>query len=172
MSIQTTIVTESGTATESSQTTISTTTANPIATEVIHKEIDLIESCITRMAQNSFLIKGWYITLLAAVIALFQKSENVTITVSIISIISLSFWGLNAFFLYTERKYRDFYEYVIVLRQQGNNEKLYSLKLTNYTLQYKSYWKSFFGKTICPFYFIPLLLCAGVILFNYFHPSI
>lgn len=50
------------------------------------------------MAQNSFLIKGWYITLLAAVIALFQKSENVTITVSIISIISVSFWGLNAFF--------------------------------------------------------------------------
>ncbi|ACD24254.1 hypothetical protein FDE76_16225 [Clostridium botulinum] len=170
--MKTTIVTESGTATESSQTTISNTTTNPIATEIIHKEIDLIESCITRMAQNSFLIKGWYITLLAAVIALFQKSENVTITVSIISIISVSFWGLNAFFLYTERKYRDFYEYVIVLRQQGNDKKLYSLKLTNYTLQYKSYWKSFFGKTICLFYFIPLILCAGVMLFNHFHTSI
>ncbi len=154
------------------QTELTTTTTNRIPTEVIHKEIDLIESCITRMAQNSFLIKGWYITLLAAVIALFPKSENVTIIVYIISIISVAFWWLNAFFLYTERKYRDFYEHVIAIRQEGNNKKLYSLKLTNYTLQYKSYWKSLFGKTICPFYLIPLLLCIGIILFNHFYPSI
>lgn len=73
------------------------------------------------------------------------------------------------FFLYTERKYRDFYEYVIVLRQQGNNEKLYSLNLKNYDLQYKSYLESIFGKTVCLFYLIPLLLCIGVILFKSFY---
>ncbi len=29
-----------------------------ISIEEIHKEIDLIQACITRMAQNSFVIKG------------------------------------------------------------------------------------------------------------------
>lgn len=28
-----------------------------ISIEEIHKEIDLIQSCITRMAQNSFMVK-------------------------------------------------------------------------------------------------------------------
>ena len=32
-----------------------------ISIEEIHKEIDLIQSCITRMAQNSFMIKGWFV---------------------------------------------------------------------------------------------------------------
>lgn len=31
---------------------------NNILLEEIHKEIDLIQSCISRMAQNSFMVKG------------------------------------------------------------------------------------------------------------------
>ena len=30
---------------------------NKLSVEEIHKEIDLIQACITRMAQNSFMIK-------------------------------------------------------------------------------------------------------------------
>ena len=35
---------------------------NNLSTEIIHKEIDLIQSCISRMANNSFLLKGWLIS--------------------------------------------------------------------------------------------------------------
>ena len=38
--------------------------------EEVHTEIDLIQTCITRMANNSFLIKGWMISLIAVIIAL------------------------------------------------------------------------------------------------------
>lgn len=31
--------------------------------EVLHKEIDLIQACITRMADCSFKLKEWYISL-------------------------------------------------------------------------------------------------------------
>jgi len=34
------------------------------------KEIDLIQGVITRMANNSFLLKGWLISLIAIVLAL------------------------------------------------------------------------------------------------------
>ena len=42
--------------------------------EVIHKEIDLIQNCISRMAQNSFLIKGWALTVVTVVLALMEKN--------------------------------------------------------------------------------------------------
>ena len=35
-----------------------------------HKEIDLIQSCINRMAQNSFQVKGWTVALFAVILAL------------------------------------------------------------------------------------------------------
>lgn len=41
--------------------------------EEIHKEIDLIQSCITRMAQNSFMVKGWFVSLYAVVLALLPE---------------------------------------------------------------------------------------------------
>ena len=41
-----------------------------ISIEEIHKEIDLIQSCITRMAQNSFMIKGWFVSIYAVILAL------------------------------------------------------------------------------------------------------
>ena len=37
--------------------------------EILHKEIDLIQNIINRMANNSFLLKGWLITLIVAVLA-------------------------------------------------------------------------------------------------------
>ena len=42
----------------------------------IHKEIDLIQSCITRMAQNSFMVKGWFVSLYAVVLALLPEKIN------------------------------------------------------------------------------------------------
>jgi len=39
-------------------------------TEILHKEIDLIQGIINRMANNSFLLKGWIISLIAVILAL------------------------------------------------------------------------------------------------------
>lgn len=36
----------------------------------LHKEIDLIQECIKRMASNSFMLKGWTITIFAIVLAI------------------------------------------------------------------------------------------------------
>ena len=37
------------------------------------KEIALIQDCIKRMANHSFMIKGWFLSLLAVLIALFSE---------------------------------------------------------------------------------------------------
>jgi len=38
--------------------------------ENLLKEIDLIQSCIKRMAQNSFIVKGWMLSLITIVLTL------------------------------------------------------------------------------------------------------
>ena len=44
---------------------------------VMEKEIDLVQGCISRMAQNSFVIKGWTITLIAVALALLPEKFDV-----------------------------------------------------------------------------------------------
>ena len=74
--------------------------------ETLHKEIDLIQGVINRMANNSFLLKGWMITIIVAVLAL-TKDTLVTNDISYLSIILLLpllvFWYLDAFFLHKEK---------------------------------------------------------------------
>ena len=43
---------------------------------VLEKEIDLIQSCINRMAQNSFVVKGWLITLVTVILALLPEKVD------------------------------------------------------------------------------------------------
>ena len=98
---------------------------NNVSIEEFHKEIDLIQACISHMAQNSFLIKGWALTLVAAIVAL--TTENLYVLCGIGIVILLVFWHLDAFFLKMEKLYRFKYEWVIAERPKGNREYLYDL---------------------------------------------
>lgn len=65
--------------------------------EVLQKEIDLIQACINRMAQNSFVIKGWAISLVAVVLALLPEKVDIK-TLSVLGMLAtLCFWYLDAF---------------------------------------------------------------------------
>ncbi len=74
-----------------------------IQIEEIHKEIDLIQSCITRMAQNSFMVKGWFVSLYAVVLALLPEKINLFLLCTVLIMVNLMFWYLDAFFLRTEK---------------------------------------------------------------------
>ena len=125
---------------------------------VLHKEIDLIQSCISRMAHDSFLVKGWTITLLAAIWAL-TIHENAVGAVSAISLgVIMSFWYLDAFFLRTEKMYRKMYEWVIVERNKNNEEYLYDLNPHRFAVNVDSTVNVMFSITLRCFYGIPFLL--------------
>ena len=99
-----------------------------VSLEELHKEIDLIQACISRMAQNSFMIKGWAFTLVAAISALTAGKLNLYALCAIGIFILAVFWCLDAFFLKIERFYRYKYEWVIEERAKGNREYLYDLR--------------------------------------------
>lgn len=73
--------------------------------------LELIQGQVSRMASHSFLIKGWSITLAAAIMA-FAASASSSWSMTAAVLTSLAFWGLDAFYLRQERLYRALYDRV------------------------------------------------------------
>lgn len=134
--------------------------------EILHKEIDLIQSCITRMANNSFLLKGWSITIIAVVLALADKAGNPALLSAILLIPLLSFWYLDAFFLRTEKMYRKMYEWIIVNRPNKIKDHLYDLNPHRFSNEVDSKWKVMWSVTLRYFYGIPFLITLAIIIYR------
>lgn len=130
--------------------------------EVLHKEIDLIQACITRMANNSFLLKGWTISIIAVVLALSDKASEPAILSLVVLIPLLSFWHLDAFFLRTERMYRKMYEWVIEKRCAGESNHLYDLNPHRFVSQVDSTHRIMWSVTLRWFYGVPTLIAILV----------
>jgi hypothetical protein len=79
-----------------------------------HKHLEFIQNAINRMAGNSFLLKGWTVTLVSAIFALAQKDANrAYLLVPIFP--GLIFWFLDGYFLRQERLFRKLYDHVRLL---------------------------------------------------------
>lgn len=75
------------------------------------KHLEMIQAVVTRLAQNSFAMKGWAVTLVAASFALGAK-EGSAAYVLLALFPNLSFWGLDASCLRRERLYRCLFDAV------------------------------------------------------------
>lgn len=117
--------------------------------------IELVQSIISRLANNSFLLKGWTITLIAAIFSLSDKiMKNFTFTIYFFILI---FWILDSYYLYQERLYRDLYNKVIEIRDEYS--PLFSLKIDKKRNEkIISFFKSFFSFTEVSFYLLLLLI--------------
>jgi len=75
------------------------------------KHLEFLQGAINRMAGNLFLLKGWTITLIAALFALSAKDSNKAY-VLIAYFPVIVFWILDAYFLSQERRFRALYDHV------------------------------------------------------------
>ena len=72
------------------------------------KHLDMIQATIVRMAQNSFTLKGWAVTLCSALLAF--NGRDVDASFALLAIFPAAlFWCLDGFYLSLERKYRNKY---------------------------------------------------------------
>lgn len=150
--------------------------------EQLHKELDLIQAVIGRMAQNSFQVKAWLIGVLGAMLA-FTKDELFANGDSLAQVLMLNgflllpilcFWYLDAFFFSTEKLYRELYKWVVTHRP-NTNAYLYDLNTfkrtvngteENMQLPENSKWRVAFSDTLLPFYLVPLVLVGVLMAFN------
>lgn len=66
------------------------------------KHLEFIQAAIARMATNSFLFKGWAITI-AAGLAAFAAVESRTALLVLALVSTVLFWGLDGYYLWLER---------------------------------------------------------------------
>lgn len=76
-----------------------------------HKHLEFVQSAINRMSGNLFLLKGWTVTLVAALFALSAKDTN-RYFVLIAFLPLVVFWTLDGYFLSQERRFRALYDHV------------------------------------------------------------
>jgi hypothetical protein len=117
------------------------------------KEIDLILAVVTRMANTSFLIKGWTVTMMTFIFA--TKCEPKALPLVFVPI--LLFWVLDAYFLQQERLYRKLYQWVVENRMLSEKH-LFSLSTARVQDQNKPIIRIMFSTTLGVFYGGALLL--------------
>lgn len=88
---------------------------NNIDKDDVFKEIELIQSCISRMASNSFAMKGWHIGIISALIVFFFSKDTINYHALfiVIAAVTLIFWYLDSYYLMLERKYRWKYQWIL-----------------------------------------------------------
>lgn len=112
------------------------------------KHLEFIQNVITRMNSNSFLIKGWAITLVSALFALAAKDANINY-VLISYIVIPVFWVLDGFYISRERQYRDLYSDVA---KKPENDIDFNMDASGYNQGNRTWISGIFSKTLWPFY--------------------
>ena len=69
------------------------------------KHLEFIQAAIARMATNSFLFKGWAMTI-AVGIAAFAAADTKAGVITIALVSTVMFWGLDGYYLWLERGFR------------------------------------------------------------------
>jgi hypothetical protein len=124
----------------------SPTEAPAMPSPTLDKHLPLVQGVINSLAGNSFMLKGWSMTLISALLALAGKGDTPW-AVPIALLPALTFWGLDGFFLAQERLYRDLYARLIA---PGSQVPDYSMVTAPCT---RSVWrKATFSRTLVPFH--------------------
>ena len=124
------------------------------------KHIDIVQSTISRMAQNSFAIKGWTITVLVGLFVFLQK-DNFRNNMIIYLIPIIFFWVLDSYYLWQERLFRKLYNDIIV---NVTEESDLSMNIIQYKAKVKFYSSLFSVSEIM--IYLPLLLITLLLLCN------
>ncbi|MCJ7774111.1 MAG: hypothetical protein MUP22_13380 [Desulfobacterales bacterium] len=130
--------------------------------EYMLKEIDTIQGIINRMAHNSFMIKGWAITLV--VVTLLLQGTKYQVLLAFIPL--LVFWFLDAYFLWQERMYRKLYNWVISNRLK-TDEYLFDMNAYRFKEAVQSRFRIMFSITLGWFYgsIAILIVISAVVIF-------
>ncbi len=109
----------------------------------------MIQGVINRMAGNLFFLKGWAITLIAALFALAAKDTNPKyIFIAYFPVIT--FWILDGYFLSQERLFRDLYDDVRKFQEKDID---FSMDTKKYRKNMSNSWLySMFSWTLLWFY--------------------
>lgn len=84
------------------------------------KHLEFIQAVVNRLSHNSFLLKGWSVVLVSALLAL-SVNDAAGGFVIVAYLPALIFWGLDGYFLREEKKFRKLYDRIRTLEGQTSD---------------------------------------------------
>lgn len=137
------------------------------------KHLEFIQSIIARMNQNSFQMKGWAITIISALLAIFaasfDKSGSGNIGFLFVAIApTFIFWVLDSYYLQQERKFRGIYNDVAKLTKESEKIEIkeFEMPIQKYIGHKYNLFFVMWSKTEWPLYCLMIvgLIIAGLLL--------
>ena len=111
------------------------------------KHLEFIQGVINRLGNNSFLVKSWCVTIVAALAALSSGTKDQYIIIAYFPV--FVFWLLDSYYLWQERLFRELYNEVRVMEESNIN---FSMESSTNAMRKHKYLDAAFSKTILPFY--------------------
>ncbi len=125
--------------------------------KILIEEIKIIQDIIKRMADNSFKIKAWAITVVVATLLIKTNLNNGYIAL----IPLLTFWFLDAYYLQQEKIFREIYKDKVE-NKSNNEETMFKIN----TIPYKCKVPFIFTIMIWNKSITPLYLTIFILLIN------
>jgi hypothetical protein len=116
------------------------------------KHLEFIQAVVNRMANTSFLLKGWSITIIAALFA-FSAKEGAIAVLWLGVLLTLVFWYLDSYFLWQERLFRSLYDHVRGLKEEDIDFGMDQMRFQ----KDRPFYKAVFSATLWPFYLLAAL---------------
>ena len=114
------------------------------------KHLELIQKVVARMANNSFLLKGWSVTLLSAILAIAASKDGLHRLVWIGFLPLLTFWLLDGYFLRQERLYRKLWDHVRGQPQDAPSD--FTMDASAFAAQVQSWLSICYSRTVLIFH--------------------
>ena len=124
------------------------------------KHMEMIQEVIKRMAECSFRLKGWSVTLVAGLMALSVAVQEKIALVAIGFVPVVVFWILDGFYLGQERLFRALYEDV---RNKKDEDIDFSMNTSSYQAGRHTWLAAVFSKTVILFYLALVIAMVAVI---------
>ena len=126
--------------------------------------LNMIQSIITRMGNNSFALKGWAVGIMVAVYAFAGNSNVKAVIVTLMPLIV--FWFIDTYYLMLERKFRCLYDDVRIKDEKDIDFSMNpnDVKINLDEVKKYGFFSIFFSKSVLPFY----LVCIATTLVIYF----
>ena len=116
------------------------------------KHLEFIQDAVSRMADNSFKMKGWMVAIVSALLAIYANNNAENGLYILLALLPVFiFWGLDAYFLQQERIFRGIYGDVAGFSKNPETIKPFAMPLNLYTKEKDkkySFWDVFFSPTL------------------------
>ena len=114
------------------------------------KHLEFIQGAISRLASDSFRMKGWCVVLVAILLILLAREGRIEFIAVVTLIPVIAFWGLDGYFLWQERLYRALYDHVRTLEEDQID---FSMNVSPFRTGRPRTWPSAtFSRTLVLFY--------------------